>query len=129
MAATNPTTTATKSNTKTAAAAPSAPTEPSGTALQVSEKKPLSAEEKKQLFVAFAKAEDNVAAAEKAVEDAKNAKSAAIATLVEGCGKGPFRFRGEEITFVKGKESKEGANDGRWTSRVKTEREVQDIGS
>lgn len=87
---------------------------------------PVTAEETKALFAAYAHADAEVSSHEKAVEAARTKRSAAIAAIADRKGTGPFLFRGEEVTFIKGK-AKEGDDTVRWTKRTKHEKEVTTI--
>lgn len=59
----------------------------------------LTKEEKRALFDRAFAYDDAVAALEKQIEDIKKEKSVAVEAVKEACGKGPFSFRGREITI------------------------------
>jgi hypothetical protein len=61
--------------------------------------KPLSKEEKRALFDKAFAYDETVAALEKQIEQVKAEKSIAVEAVKNACGKGPFQYRGREITI------------------------------
>lgn len=88
----------------------------------------LTSDAKKALFATYHESNDRVDAADKAAEAARTERSTHIAAIVSQMGAGPFKTRGEEINFVKGKGSNVEGNETRWTVRKRHEKDVQEIG-
>ena len=87
---TNPVATA-PAETSGEAQAPATPAEPA--------KPVLSAAEKKALFDRAFAYDDAVAQLEAQIENIKKEKSVAVKAVQDACGKGPFQYRGREITI------------------------------
>lgn len=83
----------------------------------------LTKEEKRGLFEAYQKADDDVTAAEKALETARRKRSDTIAVIVDRFGKpGPFMWKGDELTAAKLK------GGSGFTFRGKKQHDAEDIG-
>jgi hypothetical protein len=66
---------------------------------------PLTAEEKKQLFAAYATLVGEELQKEKELEDIRVQKSMAVAEIAARIGRGPFEWQGEVVTVAKRNET------------------------
>lgn len=90
-----------------------------------STKKGLTTEQKLELFAAADEATEAVKEVELALEEAKGDKSEAIKNIFDACGKGPFRYKGRDITIVARK--KKGVEEVSYLFREQPA-EVEEIG-
>lgn len=82
----------------------------------------LTKAEKAALFEAYETAHQKVSAAEKVLDDAKTAQGGAVKAIFEALGKGPFSWKGRELTVAKSAKG-----DG-YHFRGESTREVEKIG-